>query len=205
MKCCALSSNSSARTWCPWYPPSTPSVNAQPCERAPKPVGYRRRKSVNWWSACLTAGGDRAAMMKGAPILSKSCARLSPQSKCTRRWISLPWFWDARATPIHPGRRTYISRFHARAHRHPDNTQGPAHHPARPARSIEYLGLVKIDLLGIRGSSVLGDVENALRAQAQQGLTVLQPEKPAPGSPPPVDEEVSDMLQQWTHYWLFSN
>ena len=63
-------------------------------------------------------------------------------------------------------------------------------------RSIEYLGLVKIDLLGIRGLSVLGDVENALRAQAQQGLTVLQPEKPAPGSPPPVDEEVSDMLQQ---------
>ena len=48
------------------------------------------RLPYRWWGP---SGDDERRA-----ILSKSCARPSPQRKCTRRWISLPRFWDARAT-----------------------------------------------------------------------------------------------------------
>ena len=135
-------------------------------------------------------------MMKRRAILSKSCARPSPQRKCTRRWISAALVLGRpRHLSIHPG-GVVISPGSMHELTATQMTPKGLRITQLDLRSIEYLGLVKIDLLGIRGLSVLGDVENALRAQAQQGITVLQPEKPAPGSPPPVDEEVSDMLQQ---------
>jgi len=62
--------------------------------------------------------------------------------------------------------------------------------------SIEYLGMVKIDLLGIRGLSVLGEVERNLREQARQGVHVLQPETSPPSAAQPEDEAVSQMLLQ---------